>query len=158
VWELPTFPEHPSSSPMFNVLRHAQCIDVCRPFFVIMFFFRWPLYCLFIDLRLVMTPFGIFKFTYALVGISLRRNWSTYTLILVSCSYDKSTYWYGADVRFVLDTLLSGAQRIIPVYAGFNQIGLNGTFLSPIYVRENRRANQEWTIQKHWVYKTQDKG
>jgi hypothetical protein len=29
-----------------------------------------------------------------------------------------------------------------------------------INVRENRRGNQEWTIQRHWqhwVYKTQDK-
>ena len=30
-----------------------------------------------------------------------------------------------------------------------------------INVRENRRGNQEWTIQRHrqhWVHKTQDKG
>lgn len=59
----------------------------------------------------------------------------------MSCSYDKSTYSYGADVSFGLDTLLSGAQRIIPVHAGFNQIGLNSTFLSPINVREKRRVN-----------------
>jgi hypothetical protein len=38
------------------------CVMFCRSLFVLLYFFFWPLCCLFFfDLRILVTPFGIFK-------------------------------------------------------------------------------------------------
>jgi hypothetical protein len=47
--ELPTFPEHMSSPPVFNGVRVARSLDFCVMF--------WPLCCLsLLDLRFLITP------------------------------------------------------------------------------------------------------
>jgi hypothetical protein len=63
--KLPTLPEHLSSPPVLVGFCYSvfnfMCM-FCRSFFVFMYFSFWPLCCLFFfDLRIVITPFGIFK-------------------------------------------------------------------------------------------------
>jgi hypothetical protein len=58
--ELFTLPEHLSSPPIFSEVRVARSlvfnVMLCRPLFVLLSFFFWPLYCLFFfDLRLLIT-------------------------------------------------------------------------------------------------------
>jgi len=59
--ELLTLPDHPSSSPVFNGVRVTRslvlCVWFCRSLFVLLYFFCWPLYCLFFfDIRILITP------------------------------------------------------------------------------------------------------
>jgi hypothetical protein len=96
--ELFTLPEHLSSPPIFSEVRVARSlvfnVMLCRPLFVLLSFFFWPLYCLFFfDLRLLITslwyllaivlsvllrftasdyPFGIFWPLYCLFFFDLR--------------------------------------------------------------------------------------
>ena len=62
--ELLTLPEHMSSSPVFSGVRVAQsfffCVVFCRSLFVLLSFFLLSI-VLSADLRLLITPFGIFK-------------------------------------------------------------------------------------------------
>ena len=45
----------------------------CRSVFVILSFFFWPLYCLsFFDLRILIIPFGIFKFLLTIFIVLIR--------------------------------------------------------------------------------------
>jgi hypothetical protein len=54
-----TLPEHLSSSPLFSgvrVTRSFICM-FCRSLFVLLYFFFWPLCCLFFfDIRILITP------------------------------------------------------------------------------------------------------
>jgi hypothetical protein len=63
--ELLTLPENLSSPPVFCGVRVARslvlCVMFCRSLFVLLYFFFWPLCCLSFDLRILITPFGIFK-------------------------------------------------------------------------------------------------
>jgi len=57
--ELLAHPENPSSHPVFwvSITRSLVfCVVVCTPLFVLLYFFFCPLYCLFFDLRLLITP------------------------------------------------------------------------------------------------------
>ena len=54
-----TLPEHPSSPPVLSGVRVTRSlVYVCfvDRFFVILYFFLWPLCCLFFDLRILITP------------------------------------------------------------------------------------------------------
>jgi hypothetical protein len=46
-------------TPMFHAIRGAQslvvCVLLCRSLFVLLSFSFWPLYCLFVDLQLLIT-------------------------------------------------------------------------------------------------------
>ena len=47
------------------------CVVVCRSLFVLLSFSVWPLYCLFFDLRFLITPLVYSNFSYGLgVGTS----------------------------------------------------------------------------------------
>jgi hypothetical protein len=64
--ELLTLSEDLSSPPIFSevpVTRYlVLCVCFCKWLFVRLSFFIWPFFCLFyFDLRILMTPFGIFK-------------------------------------------------------------------------------------------------
>ena len=58
--ELPTLPEHLSSSPVFSGVRVTRslvlCVMFCRSLFVLSSFYFWPLCCLSFDLRILITP------------------------------------------------------------------------------------------------------
>jgi hypothetical protein len=58
--ELPTFPEHLSSSHVISVVRVAGslvfCVLLCRSLFAHYFFSSLNLYCLSFDLRLLIAP------------------------------------------------------------------------------------------------------
>ena len=57
--ELLTIPEHLSSPPVFRSVRVARSlvfsIVFCRSLFVFLYFFFWPLYCLSLNLRILIT-------------------------------------------------------------------------------------------------------
>ena len=62
-----TLPEHLSSPPVFSGVPVARSLVFykmfCRSMFVLLFCFCWSLcYLYFFDLRLLITPFGIFSF------------------------------------------------------------------------------------------------
>ena len=65
--ELHILPEHSSSPSYFKGVCVARYIVfrvvLCRSLYMYMFlsFFFWTLYCLSFDLRILITPFGIFK-------------------------------------------------------------------------------------------------
>jgi hypothetical protein len=74
--ELPTLPEHMSLPPVFSAVRVARsfvfCVVFCRLWFVLLFFFYWPLCCLpFFDLRLLITPLVSLNYSYILFSIRL---------------------------------------------------------------------------------------
>ena len=61
-----TPPEHLRSPPVFSWVRVSRslvlCVMFCILLFVLLSFFFWPLRCLsFFDVRILITPFGIFK-------------------------------------------------------------------------------------------------
>ena len=56
-----TLPEHRSSPPVFSGVSVTRslvlCVVFCRSLFVLLFFFDWPLCCLFfLDIRILITP------------------------------------------------------------------------------------------------------
>ena len=57
--ELFTLPEHLSSPPVFSGVRVTRSIVLyvmfCRSLFVLLYFFFWPLCCLFFDIRILIT-------------------------------------------------------------------------------------------------------
>ena len=64
--ELLTLPDHLSSPPVFNGVHVTRSLVLyvcfCRSLFVLLYFFFWPLCCLFFfDIRILIAPFGIFK-------------------------------------------------------------------------------------------------
>ena len=67
----------------------------CRSLFVLLSFFFWPLCCLFFfDIRILITPFGIFKLFFFVVGFvcmcvrgtDLRLCFYDFTSKLCNCS------------------------------------------------------------------------
>jgi hypothetical protein len=59
--ELFTLPEHPSSPPVFSGIRVTRSLVLyvcfCRTLFVLLYFFFWPLCCLFFfDIRVLIAP------------------------------------------------------------------------------------------------------
>ena len=59
--EPPTLPEHRSSPPVFSGVDVTRslvlCLVFCRSLFVLLFFFDWPLCCLFfLDIRILIAP------------------------------------------------------------------------------------------------------
>jgi hypothetical protein len=56
---------HPSGAPEFTLsFLWGSCYSIfsfiwmfCRSLFVLLYFFFWPLYCLFSDIRILITPF-----------------------------------------------------------------------------------------------------
>jgi len=57
--ELFFLPEHQSSSPVLSEVLVAQsvlCVVYCNSFLVLLYFLIWSLYCLSLDLRLLITP------------------------------------------------------------------------------------------------------
>jgi hypothetical protein len=67
--ELLLFPEHLSSSPVFNGVGVTPylvlCVFFCRSLFVLLYFFFWPLCCLFFfDIRILITPLVSSKSSY----------------------------------------------------------------------------------------------
>ena len=79
--ELLTIPEHPSSPPVFSVVRVRSlvlCAMCCRSLFVLLCFFFWPLCCLyFFDLWNLITFFWIFK--------TLFKIWMKMTTLYTNC-------------------------------------------------------------------------
>ena len=65
--ELPSLPEHMSSPPVFSVVHVTRslvfCVMFCRSLFVLLYFFFWPLCCLFFDIRFLITPLVSLKST-----------------------------------------------------------------------------------------------
>jgi hypothetical protein len=62
--EILTLPEHMSSPRFlvgFVIFDLSFMCMFCRSFFVLLYFFFWPLCCLFFDIRIVITPLVIFK-------------------------------------------------------------------------------------------------
>ena len=57
--ELFFLPEHQSSSPVLSGVLVAQsvlCVVYCNSLLVLLYFLIWSLYCLSLDLRLLITP------------------------------------------------------------------------------------------------------
>ena len=57
--ELFVLPEHQSASPVLSGVLVAQsvlCVVYCNSFLVLLYFLMWSLYCLSLDLRLLITP------------------------------------------------------------------------------------------------------
>jgi hypothetical protein len=76
--ELLTIPEHPSSPPVFRSVRVARSlvfsIVFCRSLFVFLSFFFWPLYCLSLNLRILITFFGIFILFFHFKQLTTKTN------------------------------------------------------------------------------------
>jgi hypothetical protein len=73
-----THPEHLSSPSVFSGVYVTQslifCVVFCRLLFVLLYFFFWPLCCLFFDLQLLITPqVSYFRTTYKLVHVLLNQ-------------------------------------------------------------------------------------
>jgi len=51
-----TLPDHLSSPPVFSGVRVTGSLVFCRALFVLLYFFCWPLCCLFFDIRILITP------------------------------------------------------------------------------------------------------
>ena len=73
-----THPEHLSSPPVFSGVYVTQslifCVVFCRLLFVLLYFFFWPLCCLFFDLQLLINPqVSYFRTTYKLVHVLLNQ-------------------------------------------------------------------------------------
>jgi hypothetical protein len=73
---------------MFNVVHPAPSFSflcsVCRPLFVLCFFFFWPLWCLSFNIRLLNYPFHIFKHLLYLLRFlnnSRQIRWITFSYI-----------------------------------------------------------------------------
>jgi len=65
----------PKLPPVFSVVRVTRslvfCMMIYRSLFVLLYFFFWPLcYLFFFDLRIMITPFGIFKLLLSLSRLS----------------------------------------------------------------------------------------
>ena len=75
--ELPTLPDHLSSPPVFSGVRVARSL-VLYVCFVLLYFFFWPVCCLFFfDIRILITPLICSSYSYNRI-----YNWN-YTPLLV---------------------------------------------------------------------------
>ena len=75
--ELFTLPEHMSSPPVFSGVRVTQSLVLCAcmfcsSLFFLLYFFFWPLYCLFFfDIRIPITPLVSSNTSYSVLPDSL---------------------------------------------------------------------------------------
>ena len=95
--ELLTLAGHPLSSPVLSGVRVIRslvlCVVFCRSLFVFLYFFFWPLCCLFFfDIRILITPFGIFKFFLKSLVLP-DRGWNPR-----STKLEASTNWCGSTL------------------------------------------------------------
>ena len=111
--ELFTLPEHLSSPPIFSEVRVARSlvfnVMLCRPLFVLLSFFFWPLYCLFFfDLRLLIT--SLWYLLAIVLSVLLRFTASDY-LPLVSFGHcivcSSSIYGFWLPLWYLLAIVLS---------------------------------------------------
>ena len=99
--ELFTLPEHLSSPPIFSGVRVARSlvfsVMLCRPLFVLLSFFFWPLHCLFFfDLRLLIT--SVWYFLAIVLSVLLRFTASDYLPLVffghcIVCSSPIYGFW-----------------------------------------------------------------
>jgi hypothetical protein len=76
----PTFPEHLSSSPVLSgvgVIRSlVLCVCFFRSLFVLLYFFTWPLCCMFFfDIRILITPLVSSNSKILDIVIQFKRVW-----------------------------------------------------------------------------------
>jgi len=70
----------------------------CRLLFVLLYFFFWPLCCLsFFDLRILITPFGIFKLFYILDEQTCQEYFTLKIVNILTFDYKITSLHY---VRF----------------------------------------------------------
>ena len=93
----------------------------CESFFVLLFFFFQPLWCLFFDLRILITLL--------ISSNSSSSIHSSYGLQIYNPKVGDTRYWFLCSSQFCLN--------IVNVCA------------RTIDVRENRKDNKKWTIQSH---------
>ena len=110
--ELFTLPEHLSSPPIFSEVRVARSlvfnVMLCRPLFVLLSFFFWPLYCLFFfDLRLLIT--SLWYLLAIVLSVLLRFTASDYPFGIIWPLY--CLFFF--DLRLLITPLVSFGHCIV---------------------------------------------
>jgi hypothetical protein len=94
--ELLTLLEHPSLPSVFSGVRvtRSLVLCICRSLFVLLYFFFWPLCCLFFDIRILQEPMlkNVFKISLSVATEPFERSLDKILLV-----------WFSATCMFCYD-------------------------------------------------------
>ena len=125
--ELLTLPEHLSSPPIFSGVRVTRslvlCVMFCWSLFVLLYFFFWPLRCLFFDIRILITLWYLQTLHKQLVCTYIQNNTEIIIIIIIHtpifCALSCSTLM-----------ALAGCGDVNAGTPCYNQIYTNNNFIS----------------------------